>query len=78
MAEVSQRHRDGADALSLPYQVRQHPAALAQLQGIDLEHSELPPAQRAADWQRQDHVVPFAFEGQAVGYCEQLPGLARG
>ena len=72
--------RDGnrPDASSLPFQISQDPSALPQLDGTDVERGEFLPAQRTADQERQEDVVPLAFEGRAVGDGQQFPGLLFG
>jgi hypothetical protein len=75
-------HPDGdgnrPDASSLPFEIRQDPSAFPQLDGTDVERGKFLPAQRTADQQRQDHVVPLAFEGRAVGDGQQFLRLFFG
>ena len=54
------RHGNRADASSLPFHITQDPAALPQLDGLDVERGELLAAQGAADQQCQDDVVALA------------------
>jgi len=61
------RDGHGPDASSLPFQIRQHPAPLPELDGLNIQRSEFLPAKGAADQQRQDHVVPLPFRARTVG-----------
>jgi len=73
-----ERNRNRADPSSLPDQIGQHPAALPQLDGLEVEGGELLPAEGAADQQCQDRVVAFALEGGTIGNGQQLFGLFPG
>jgi hypothetical protein len=72
------RDGDGADAPALALKVGQHPAPLSLLDGLDVKLGQLIPPQRAADQQRQDDVIAFAFQGRAVRDRQQLFGLLAG
>jgi hypothetical protein len=65
------RDRHRANASSLPFEICQHPAALPQLDRIDIEQGELLPAQDAADQHAQQDVIPLALERRAVWNGEQ-------
>ena len=68
-------HGHRSDPSSLPHQVSQYPAALAQLDGLDLKRGQLLPTEGAADQQSQGDVVAFAAQGRAVGNGQELPCL---
>ena len=70
-----ERNGDGADAATLATHVRNHPTSLTHLDVLDVEVRQLPPAQGAADQQRQYHVVALALQRRAVGHGEQFLGL---
>ena len=72
------RDRHGADPAPFPFEIDQHPAALPQLDRIDIERGELLPAQGAADQKRQDHVIPLALERRPIGNGQQLLRLLPG
>ncbi len=57
---------------SLPFEIRQHPPALPELDGCHVEFGQLIRAQGAADEQRQDDVIPFSCGGRPVRYGKQL------
>jgi hypothetical protein len=57
---------DSADAIG------QHPSAFPQLDGLETEPGQLPPAQGSAYQHGQDDVIPLALEGRAIGNRQQL------
>ena len=62
-------------ASALADEVGDHPAVLPHLDVLDIERGQFPSPQGAADQQRQDHVVPLALHGRAVGDGQQFPRL---
>jgi hypothetical protein len=72
------RDRHGADPAALAAEVRDYPPVLAHLDLLYIKVGQLVPAQGAADQEGQDHVVPLAFQGGAVGDGQKFPGLVAG
>src|SRR5271168_1287592 len=69
------RNRHRAYAAALPAEISDHPTSLTQLDLLDIELSEFLSAQGAADKQRKNNVVAFAFQRGAIRNRQQILGL---
>ncbi len=72
------RNRNRPEPISLPRQVGQHPARVAQLDLFDIERDELGPAESAADQQREQRPVAQAEDRVPVRGVEKGGRLFRG
>jgi hypothetical protein len=66
------RNGDGANPAPFSFEIGKYPPPFPQLNRIDIEPSEFPPAQGAADQNREDDVIPLALERRLIGNSQQF------
>ena len=72
------RDGDRAQAAVLAAQIDDHPAAVALLDVVDRQRHGFAAAQAAADEQRQQGAIAFAFQGGGIGAVDERLGLRPG
>ena len=70
-------YRNGSDPVVLPYQINNHPAALALLQMVELERAKFTPSQPGAQEHAQRRSIAFSFQGVGIRKSKQVLDLMK-